>query len=60
LPLLAWPRPAYLFGAEAFALVTEAIVYRLVFERLRWSRAFAASALANCASVLVGLWLRSA
>jgi hypothetical protein len=57
-PLFAWPHSTYLLVAETFALLTEAVVYRLVFERLTWSRALAASALANAASVVVGLWLR--
>ena len=57
-PLFGWPRPLYLVIAEGFALCLEALVYRLVCERLAWSRAVAASALANGASVLVGLWLR--
>jgi hypothetical protein len=54
-PLFGWPRPTYLLVAEAFALITEALIYRLAFERLLWSRAFAASALANGVSVAVGL-----
>lgn len=57
-PLFGWPRPLYLLAAESFALCTEALIYRLVFERLAWSRALAASALANGTSILVGLWLR--
>jgi hypothetical protein len=57
-PLFGWPRPLYLLAAEGFALCIEALVYRLVFERLTWSRALAASALANGTSILVGLWLR--
>ncbi|MET0790304.1 MAG: hypothetical protein ABW061_02170 [Polyangiaceae bacterium] len=57
-PLFGWPRPLYLACAEGFALCIEAIIYRLIFERLPWSRALAASALANGASVLVGLSLR--
>lgn len=56
-PLFGWPRPSYLLAAEAFALLTEALIYRLVFERLAWSRAFAASALANGSSIVVGLLL---
>ncbi|HET7545122.1 MAG TPA: hypothetical protein VFK05_34895 [Polyangiaceae bacterium] len=56
-PLLGLPRPFFLLFAEAFALIVEALIYRLCFERLRWSRCFAASALANAGSVLVGLWL---
>ena len=57
-PLFGWPHSLYLLAAEAFALCAEALIYRLIFERLAWSRAFAASALANGASVLVGVWLR--
>lgn len=57
-PLFAWPHATYLLVAEAFALLTEAVVYRLMFERLTWSRALAASALANAASIVVGIWLR--
>ena len=57
-PLFGWPRPTYLLVAESFALVTEALIYRLIFDRLTWSRALAASALANGASVFIGLWLR--
>jgi len=56
-PLLGLPRPQFLLLAEAFALVVEALIYRLCFERLAWSRCFAASALANGISVSVGLWL---
>jgi hypothetical protein len=56
-PLLGWPRPSYLFAAESFALVVEAGLYALVFERLVWSRAVAASALANAASLAIGIWL---
>ena len=56
-PLLALPRPLFLVVAESFALVVEALIYRFSFERLAWSRCFAASALANGVSVVVGLWL---
>jgi len=56
-PLLGLPRPLFLFLAEAFALLVEALIYRFSFERLNWSRCFAASAVANAASVFVGLWL---
>ncbi|HEY3254845.1 MAG TPA: hypothetical protein VGJ91_12885 [Polyangiaceae bacterium] len=56
-PLLGLPRPLFLALAEGFALLVEALIYRLCFERLTWSRCFAASALANGVSVLVGLWL---
>jgi len=57
LPLLGLPRPVFLLVAEGFALLTETLIYRFSFERLAWSRCFAASALANGASVVVGLWL---
>ena len=57
-PQLGWSRPVYLCAAEAFALVVEAVLYGVVFERLAWSRAFAASALANAASLAVGILLR--
>lgn len=57
-PRFGWPRPVYLLVAESFALVTELLIYRLVFQKLPWSRALAASALANGASVLLGVWLQ--
>ena len=57
-PLFAWPRPVYLLVAESFALVTETLIYRLIFPKLAWSRALAASALANGASLIVGAWLQ--
>ena len=56
-PLLGLPRPFFLLVAEGFALLVEALIYRFSFESLAWSRCFAASALANGASVFVGLWL---
>jgi len=56
-PLLGLPRPLFLLVAESFALLVEALIYRFSFERLSWSRCFAASALANATSVFVGLWL---
>ncbi|MEI9941660.1 MAG: hypothetical protein WDO69_30970 [Pseudomonadota bacterium] len=56
-PLLGLPRPLFLLLAESFALLVEALIYRFSFERVSWPRCFAASALANAASVLVGLWL---
>ena len=57
-PLLGLPRPLFLLIAESFALLVEALIYRFSFERLSWSRCLAASAIANGASVFVGLWLR--
>jgi len=56
-PLLGLPRPLFLLVAESFAVLAEALIYRFSFERLNWSRCFAASALANGASVAVGIWL---
>jgi len=57
-PQFGWQRSTYLFVAEGFALVTEVLIYRLVFPKLPWSRALAASALANGTSVLLGVWLQ--
>lgn len=57
-PLLGWSRPAYLCTAETFALLVEAVLYGAMFERLAWSRALAASALANAASLAIGIWIR--
>jgi hypothetical protein len=57
-PLFGWQRSVYLLVAEGFALVTELLIYRLMFQKLPWSRALAASALANGASVLLGVWLQ--
>jgi len=57
-PLLELPRPVFLSLAEAWALVVEALIYRFSFERIAWSRCFAASALANAGSLFLGLWLR--
>jgi hypothetical protein len=53
-PLFGWPRPVYLLVAEGFALVIETLIYRLVLQRLPWTRALAASALANAASLALG------
>ena len=44
---------------EAWAVVVEMAVYRLVFPALPWSRALGVSAVANGASFAVGLLLRS-
>lgn len=57
-PLLGLPRPLFLLVAEGFALLTEMLIYRFSFERLGWSRCLAASALANGASLALGIWLR--
>ncbi len=57
-PLFSWPRPVYLLVAESFALLLETAIYRLVLPRLPWSRALAASALANAASLALGALLQ--
>lgn len=56
--LFDWPRPVYLVVAECFALVVETLIYRLFYQQLSWSRALAASALANGASVLIGSFIQ--
>lgn len=56
--LFDWSRPLYMVVAETFALVVEMLIYRLFFPQLPWSRALAASALANGASVLVGSFIQ--
>ena len=56
-PLFGLQRLSYLLVAEGFALVTEALFYRFAFKTLPWPRALAASALANGASLILGLWL---
>jgi hypothetical protein len=53
-PSFSWPRPVYLLVAESFALLIETLIYRLVLPRIPWSRALAASALANGASLALG------
>lgn len=58
LPTLAWPRLLYLAAAESWAIAGELAFYCFVFRNLRWSRALAASALANAASYCVGTWLQ--
>lgn len=56
-PLFGFERLPYLLVAESFALLTEALFYGFVFTALPWQRALAASALANAASYMLGLWL---
>lgn len=56
--LFDWARPVYLVVAECFALVVETLIYRLCLQQLSWSRALAASALANGASVLIGSFVQ--
>lgn len=57
LPSLGWPRGTYLFVAETWAIVSELLLYRLVFEKLSWSRALGVSAVANGASLAICTWL---
>jgi hypothetical protein len=56
-PALHLRRLHYAVGAELWAVAIELVIYRLVFARLSWLRAFAISALANGASFAVGTWL---
>lgn len=49
---------AMLVLAELWAFGSEVLVYRLVFPRLEWRQAIAASALANALSLVLGLVLR--
>jgi hypothetical protein len=44
--------------SELWALVSELLIYKLVFPALGWRNALAASALANGGSLLLGLVLR--
>lgn len=56
-PNLHLGRTPYLLVAEGWAVASEVLLYRLVFANLPWSRALAASALANAMSFSVGLWI---
>lgn len=56
-PAFELPRAAYLFVAETWAVVSELVLYRVVFEQLSWSRALAVSAIANGASLAICTWL---
>jgi hypothetical protein len=56
LPPLLTSRLAYLTVAEAWAILGEMALYRLIFAELPWSRALGISALANGASLAVGIW----
>lgn len=56
-PALGMRRVHYLVVAEAWAIVSELLLYRLVFERLSWARALGVSALANGASLAAGTFL---
>jgi hypothetical protein len=57
IPALGLPRLSYLASAETWAVVSELLLYRLIFPQLSWSRALAVSALANGASFAVGTFI---
>lgn len=57
LPALGLPRFSYLLLAESWAIVSELLLYRLIFERLSWSRALGVAAVANAASLAAGTLL---
>ena len=46
-------------GVEIWAFLSEVLIYKLVFVELEWRRSIAISALANGASLLIGLLLRA-
>jgi hypothetical protein len=54
---LGLPRLLDLIVAETWAILSELLLYRLVFERLSWWRALGVSAVANGGSLAVGTWL---
>lgn len=56
--LFDWPRSTAILYAEAFAVIIEAVFYRL-FLKISWRTAFVASLIANLASYLPGPILRS-
>ena len=57
-PLVDASYTVRLLIAEAFAVASETVVYRAAVPEVGWSRALAASALANAASLGFGLALR--
>ncbi len=59
LPALPLPHAGYWTVAEAFAVLVEAVLYRLTLP-LTWGRALLVSFAANAASVTVGFLLRTA
>jgi hypothetical protein len=58
LPALGMPRFVYLSVAEAWAILGEMALYRLIFMDLPWLRALGISALANGASLAAGMLIR--
>lgn len=57
LPALGLRRSSFLLLAEGWAVVSELLLYRLIYVELPWSRALAVSALANGASFALGTLL---
>ncbi|HET9954200.1 MAG TPA: hypothetical protein VFQ61_06840, partial [Polyangiaceae bacterium] len=57
LPELHLRRSNYALVAETWAVVSELVLYRLVFVDLSWSRVLGVSALANGVSFAVGTFL---
>jgi hypothetical protein len=55
LPAFGLTRFAYVAFAEAWAVIAEMVLYRLIFSELSWATALGISALANGASFAVGL-----
>ena len=53
-PELHLPRPLFLFLAESWAVLVEALVYRFTLPGVSYRRAAAVSVLANAASVVAG------
>jgi len=56
--LYDWPRSAAALYSEPFAVIVEAILYRL-FLKTNWKISLAASLICNLASYLVGPFLRA-
>jgi hypothetical protein len=57
LPELGMRRFNFVLVAETWAIASEFLLYRVVFERLPRSRAFAVAAIANGASFAVGTFV---
>ena len=57
LPELGLPRVPYLLVAESWALLSEWLLYSLIFPNIGWRRSLLAATAANAASYLLGLCL---
>jgi hypothetical protein len=57
-PALGLRHASYLVLVETWAIVSELLIYGLVFPRLAWLRALGISALANGASFALGTLIR--